>query len=67
MSEGQMPRIAVVGSNMANLVTHVDRMPVKGETVEAPSFENGTRRQESQSGGGRRQAGRLGGSLQRCG
>jgi ribokinase len=41
MSEGQRPRIAVVGSNMMDLVTYVDRMPVKGETVEAPSFEMG--------------------------
>ena len=35
------PRIAVVGSNMVDLVTYVDRMPIKGETVEAPSFEMG--------------------------
>ena len=35
------PRIAVVGSNMVDLVTYVDRMPVKGETVEAPRFEMG--------------------------
>ena len=35
------PRIAVVGSNMVDLVTYVNRMPVKGETVEAPSFEMG--------------------------
>jgi ribokinase len=41
MTEGQRPRIAVVGSNMVDLVTYVDRMPVKGETVEAPSFEMG--------------------------
>ena len=36
-----MPRIAVVGSNMIDLVTYVDRMPKDGETVEAPSFEMG--------------------------
>ena len=36
-----VPRIAVVGSNMVDLVTYVDRMPVRGETVEAPSFEMG--------------------------
>ncbi|HWK46244.1 MAG TPA: ribokinase [Stellaceae bacterium] len=36
-----MPRIAVVGSNMVDLVTYVDRMPKDGETVEAPSFEMG--------------------------
>jgi ribokinase len=34
-------RIAVIGSNMVDLVTYVLRMPVKGETVEAPSFEMG--------------------------
>src|ERR1700691_6105974 len=41
MTEGHRPRIAVVGSNMVDLVTYVSRMPVKGETVEAPSFEMG--------------------------
>src|SRR6516165_10346001 len=35
------PRIAVIGSNMVDLVTYVDRMPTRGETVEAPSFEMG--------------------------
>ena len=35
------PRIAVVGSNMVDLVTYVHRMPARGETVEAPSFEIG--------------------------
>jgi ribokinase len=35
------PRIAVVGSNMVDLITYVARMPVKGETIEAPSFEMG--------------------------
>jgi len=35
------PRIAVVGSNMVDLVTYVNRMPVKGETVEAARFEMG--------------------------
>ena len=35
------PRIAVIGSNMVDLVTYVDRMPARGETVEAPSFEMG--------------------------
>ena len=34
-------RIAVIGSNMVDLVTYVTRMPVRGETVEAPSFEMG--------------------------
>ena len=41
MTETSTPRIAVVGSNMVDLVTYVDRMSVKGETVEAPSFEMG--------------------------
>lgn len=35
------PRIAVIGSNMVDLITYVNRMPAKGETVEAPSFEMG--------------------------
>jgi len=34
-------RIAVIGSNMVDLVTYVTRMPEKGETIEAPSFEMG--------------------------
>ena len=34
-------RIAVIGSNMVDLVTYVTRMPLKGETLEAPSFEMG--------------------------
>jgi ribokinase len=41
MSNPRKPRIAVIGSNMVDLVTYVNRMPVKGETVEAPSFEMG--------------------------
>ena len=41
MIETPHPRIAVVGSNMVDLITYVDRMPVRGETVEAPSFEMG--------------------------
>lgn len=36
-----MSKIAVVGSNMMDLVTYVDHMPLRGETVEAPSFEMG--------------------------
>ena len=35
------PKIAVVGSNMMDLVTYVHRMPERGETVEAPSFAVG--------------------------
>ena len=34
-------RIAVIGSNMMDLVTYVTRMPVPGETLEAPAFEMG--------------------------
>jgi ribokinase len=36
-----MGRIAVIGSNMVDLVTYVNRMPKPGETLEAPSFEMG--------------------------
>jgi ribokinase len=41
MSKLKNGRIAVIGSNMVDLVTYVARMPVRGETVEAPSFEMG--------------------------
>jgi len=41
MTASRAPRIAVVGSNMVDLVTYVNRMPVKGETIEAPRFEMG--------------------------
>jgi ribokinase len=41
MSTNRKGRIAVIGSNMVDLVTYVTRMPVKGETIEAPSFEMG--------------------------
>lgn len=34
-------RIAVVGSNMVDLVTYTARMPAPGETLEAPGFEMG--------------------------
>lgn len=33
--------IAVIGSNMMDLVTYLDRMPAEGETVEAPEFGMG--------------------------
>lgn len=33
--------IAVVGSNMVDLITYIERMPREGETVEAPSFSMG--------------------------
>ena len=36
-----MADITVIGSNMYELTTFVDRMPVEGETVEAPEFEMG--------------------------
>ncbi|AOK63693.1 ribokinase [Burkholderia ubonensis] len=36
-----METIAVIGSNMVDLVTYVTRMPVRGETLEAPGFELG--------------------------
>jgi len=36
-----MSKIAVVGSNMVDLITYVDRMPALGETLEAPSFSMG--------------------------
>jgi ribokinase len=35
------PRIGVVGSNMVDLIAYASRMPVIGETLEAPSFEMG--------------------------
>jgi ribokinase len=41
MTTNKQPRIAVIGSNMVDLVTYVNRMPLRGETVEAPSFEMG--------------------------
>lgn len=34
-------RIAVVGSNMVDLISYVTRMPDRGETVEAPDFQMG--------------------------
>ncbi len=36
-----MPRIAVVGSTNVDLITYVTRMPVPGETIEAPDFRIG--------------------------
>lgn len=36
-----METIAVIGSNMVDLVTYVTRMPADGETLEAPNFELG--------------------------
>ena len=34
-------RIAVIGSNMVDLVTYTDKMPRKGETIEASTFSMG--------------------------
>ncbi|TBW41403.1 ribokinase [Siculibacillus lacustris] len=34
-------RIAVVGSNMVDLISYVTRMPDRGETIEAPDFRMG--------------------------
>lgn len=36
-----MADITVIGSNMFELTTYVGRMPVQGETLEAPEFEMG--------------------------
>lgn len=33
--------IAVVGSNMVDLISYIDRMPKEGETLEAPDFKMG--------------------------
>ncbi|MDB6178344.1 ribokinase [Paracoccus sp. Z330] len=41
MADNGTGRIAVVGSNMVDLVTYTSRMPAPGETLEAPSFEIG--------------------------
>lgn len=39
--EGPTGRIAVVGSNMVDLISYIHRMPGEGETVEAPDFRMG--------------------------
>ncbi|RMS11287.1 Carbohydrate kinase, PfkB [Pseudomonas coronafaciens pv. coronafaciens] len=36
-----MNKIAVIGSNMVDLITYIDRMPLQGETLEAPGFAMG--------------------------
>ena len=36
-----MNKIAVIGSNMVDLITYIDRMPAQGETLEAPNFAMG--------------------------
>ena len=32
-----MSKIAVIGSNMVDLITYIERMPAQGETLEAPA------------------------------
>lgn len=34
-------KIGVIGSNMVDLITYIDRMPKEGETLEAPDFKMG--------------------------
>lgn len=34
-------KIAVIGSNMVDLISYITRMPEEGETVEAPDFQLG--------------------------
>lgn len=36
-----MMKLCVIGSNMVDLTTYIDRMPVAGETLAAPSFTMG--------------------------
>ncbi|TLQ03849.1 ribokinase [Pediococcus stilesii] len=36
-----MAKVTVIGSNMIDLTTYVNRIPVEGETIEAPEFEMG--------------------------
>ncbi|MDO4259774.1 MAG: ribokinase [Actinomycetaceae bacterium] len=36
-----MPDIAIIGSNNVDLITYIRRMPVEGETIEAPDFALG--------------------------
>jgi ribokinase len=35
------PKITVVGSNMVDLISYIDRMPQTGETITAPDFDLG--------------------------
>lgn len=35
------PKITIVGSNMVDLITYIERMPKEGETIVAPRFEMG--------------------------
>ncbi len=36
-----MGKIAVIGSNMVDLISYIERLPVQGETLEAPDFALG--------------------------
>ena len=56
MTAKTAPRVAVIGSNMMDLVTYVTRMPQWGETLEALDLRDGAWRQGRQPGGGGRQA-----------
>lgn len=37
----KVPEITVIGSNMMDLITYMERLPEPGETIEAPDFELG--------------------------
>ena len=37
----KVPKIAVISSNAGDLITNIHRMPMQGETVEAPDFDLG--------------------------
>ena len=42
--------IAVIGSNMVDLITYINQMPKEGETLEAPAFKIGCKGQRRKSG-----------------
>ncbi len=46
--------IAVIGSNMVDLITYTNQMPKEGETLEAPAFKNRLRRKRGEPGRGGR-------------
>nr|MDA3822548.1 ribokinase [Bacteroidales bacterium] len=37
----KQPKITIVGSNMVDLISYIDRMPKPGETIVAPDFDLG--------------------------
>src|ERR1700761_7462312 len=41
MTKHGRPRVGFIGSTNVDLVPYVNRMPARGETIEAPSFEMG--------------------------